>query len=128
MRIRLSGILVDDQDRAKRFYTDVLGFKVKTDLSYGDSSRWLTVVSPEDTEGTELLLGLADEPGLAYQLAQREAGKPAISFSTDDCQRDYEALAARGVRFTLTPTTMGYGGTDAVFDDTCGNLVNLHQD
>ncbi|HEV2088904.1 MAG TPA: VOC family protein [Cryptosporangiaceae bacterium] len=128
MRITMAGLLVDDQDRAGEFYTTVLGFQVKTDVAYGPGARWLSVVSPDEPDGTQLLLGLADDAGREYQKIQRERGKPAIAFTTDDCRRDYEALRANGVTFTVQPTTMSYGGTDAVLDDTCGNLICLHQD
>jgi predicted enzyme related to lactoylglutathione lyase len=128
MRIKLAGIFVDDQDRARTFYTEVLGLEIKTDADYGPDARWLTVVSPEDPDGTELLLNAPDEAARAFQAANRQAGRPATSLSTDDCRRDYRRLVERGVRFVMEPTTMSYGGTDALFDDTCGNLINLHQD
>ncbi len=128
MRIKLAGVFVDDQDKAREYYTNVLGFQVKTDAPYDDTSRWLTVVSPEDPNGTELLLGVPSEAARDFQKKQRDIGAPATSFSTDDIQRDYEQLKAKGVNFVMEPTKMSYGGTDAVFEDTCGNLINLHQD
>jgi len=128
MRIKLAGIFVNDQDNARTFYSEVLGFQVHTDAAYGEKERWLTVVSPDDPEGTELALGLADGPSEQFQRALRESGTPATSLGTDDCQRDYETLRERGVHFTMEPTKMPYGGTDAVFEDGCGNLINLHQD
>jgi catechol 2,3-dioxygenase-like lactoylglutathione lyase family enzyme len=128
MRIGLTGIFVDDQDKAERFYTDALGLQVKTNAPYSDTERWLTVVSPEEPDGVELVLHLADEAARAFQRASREAGRPVISLRTDDCQRDAERLKAKGVRFVREPARMDYGGMDAVFDDTCGNLINLHQD
>jgi catechol 2,3-dioxygenase-like lactoylglutathione lyase family enzyme len=128
MRIKLAGIFVEDQDAALKFYTDVLGFQVKTDAPYGPGARWLTVVSPEEPDGTELLLTPVDEAAVGLQRALRAAGKPALSFTTDDCRRDHRELVAKGVHFTLEPTKMEYGGTDAVFDDGCGNLINLHQE
>jgi catechol 2,3-dioxygenase-like lactoylglutathione lyase family enzyme len=128
MRIGLTGIYVDDQDRAERFYTEVLGLKVKTNAPYSDTERWLTVVSPEDPEGVELALHLTDEPARAFRRASREIGRPVLSLRTDDCQRDAERLKAKGVVFVKEPARMDYGGMDAVFDDTCGNLINLHQD
>jgi catechol 2,3-dioxygenase-like lactoylglutathione lyase family enzyme len=128
MRIKLTGIYVDDQDRARAFYRDVLGLKVKTDEAYGEGERWLTMVSPDEPDGTELLLGVPDEPARAFQKALREAGKPATALSTDDCQGEYDRLTASGVRFVMPPTTMSYGGTDAVFEDGCGNLICVHQD
>jgi predicted enzyme related to lactoylglutathione lyase len=128
MRIKLTGIFVDDQDRAREFYEDVLGMQVKVDAAYGDGTRWLTVVSPEDPDGIELLLEVPDEAARAYRQAVREAGKPATALVTADCHGDYDRLVASGVTFTTPPTRMPYGGTDAVFDDTCGNLICLHQD
>jgi catechol 2,3-dioxygenase-like lactoylglutathione lyase family enzyme len=128
MRIGLTGIFVDDQDQAERFYTQVLGFKVKTNAAYGPGERWLTVVSPEDSDGVELVLHLTDEPARAFRAASRELGRPVISLRTDDCRRDAERLMAKGVVFVREPARMAYGGMDAVFDDTCGNLINLHQD
>jgi catechol 2,3-dioxygenase-like lactoylglutathione lyase family enzyme len=128
MRIGLTGIYVDDQDHAERFYTEVLGLKVKTNAPYSDTERWLTVVSPEDPEGVELALHLTDEPARAFRRASREIGRPVLSLRTDDCQRDAERLKAKGVVFVKEPARMDYGGMDAVFDDTCGNLINLHQD
>jgi catechol 2,3-dioxygenase-like lactoylglutathione lyase family enzyme len=128
MRIGLTGIFVDDQDRAERFYTEVLGFTVKTSAAYGPGERWLSVVSPEDPDGVQLVLHLTDEPARAFQQASRELGRPAISLTTGDCAGDAERLKARGVVFVKEPGRMDYGGTDAVFDDTCGNLINLHQD
>ena len=128
MRIGLTSIYVDDQDRAERFYTEVLGFKVKTSAPYSDTERWLSVVAPEDPDGVELVLHLADAAAQAFQQASREAGRPVLSLRTDDCQRDAEGLKAKGVVFVKEPARMAYGGMDAVFADTCGNLLNLHQD
>jgi catechol 2,3-dioxygenase-like lactoylglutathione lyase family enzyme len=128
MRIGLTGIFVDDQDKAERVYTEVLGLKVKTSAPYGPSERWLSVVSPEEPDGVELALHLADAPARAFQRASRQVGRPVISLRTDDCQRDAERLKAKGVVFVREPARMAYGGMDAVFDDTCGNLINLHQD
>jgi catechol 2,3-dioxygenase-like lactoylglutathione lyase family enzyme len=128
MRIGLTGIFVDDQDQAERFYTEVLGFRVKTNTPYGSEERWLTVVSPEDPDGVELVLHLTDEPARAFQAASREAGRPVLSLRTDDCAGDAERLKAKGVVFVREPARMDYGGMDAVFTDSCGNLLNLHQD
>jgi predicted enzyme related to lactoylglutathione lyase len=128
MRIGLAGIFVDDQDRAERFYTEVLGLQVKTNAAYGPGERWLTVMSPEEPDGVELVLHLTDEPARAFRRASRELGRPVFSLRTDDCQRDADRLKAKGVGFVREPARMPYGGMDAVFDDTCGNLVNLHQD
>jgi catechol 2,3-dioxygenase-like lactoylglutathione lyase family enzyme len=128
MRIGLTSIFVDDQDQAERFYTDVLGFQVKTSAPYGPEERWLTVISPEEPDGVELVLHLADEPARAFQAASRQAGRPMLSLRTDDCQGEAERLKAKGVVFVKGPARMPYGGIDAVFTDTCGNLLNLHQD
>jgi catechol 2,3-dioxygenase-like lactoylglutathione lyase family enzyme len=128
MRIGLTGIYVDDQDRAERFYTEVLGLKVKTNAPYGPSERWLSVVSPEDPDGVQLVLHLADEPARAFQAASRQVGRPVLSLTTNDCAAEAERLKAKGVVFVKEPGRMAYGGIDAVFADTCGNLLNLHQD
>jgi catechol 2,3-dioxygenase-like lactoylglutathione lyase family enzyme len=128
MRIGLTSIFVDDQDQAERFYTQVLGFRVKTSAQYGPDERWLSVVSPEHPDGVQLVLHLADEPARAFRQASREAGRPVLSLTTDDCVGEAERLKAKGVVFVKEPARMAYGGIDAVFDDTCGNLLNLHQD
>jgi catechol 2,3-dioxygenase-like lactoylglutathione lyase family enzyme len=128
VRIGLTEIFVDDQVKARAFYTEVLGFRVKTDAPYSDTTRWLTVVSPEDPQGTELLLTPINDAAVALQASRRAAGSPAISFSTDDCRRTYEELRAKGAVFLSEPKQMDYGGTDAVFEDGCGNLLNLHQE
>jgi catechol 2,3-dioxygenase-like lactoylglutathione lyase family enzyme len=128
MRIGLTGIYVDDQDRAERFYTQVLGLQVKASAPYGPNERWLTVVSPEEPDGVELVLHLADEPARAFQAASRAAGRPVLSLRAEDCAAEAERLKAKGVVFVKEPGRMAYGGIDAVFADTCGNLLNLHQD
>jgi catechol 2,3-dioxygenase-like lactoylglutathione lyase family enzyme len=128
MKIGLVDVFVEDQQRAHDFYTGMLGLQVKTDAAYGPDARWLTVVSPEDPEGTELLLAPLNDAAKALQTARRTSGTPAVSFSTDDCQRSYQQLRQRGVVFLSEPRAMGYGGIDAVFEDGCGNLLNLHQD
>jgi catechol 2,3-dioxygenase-like lactoylglutathione lyase family enzyme len=128
MRIGLTSIFVDDQDQAERFYTEVLGLKVKTSAPYRPEERWLTVVSHEEPDGVELVLHLADEPARAFQAASRQAGRPVLSLRTDDCQGEAERLKAKGVVFVKEPGRMDYGGIDAVFADSCGNLLNLHQD
>jgi catechol 2,3-dioxygenase-like lactoylglutathione lyase family enzyme len=128
MRIGLTSIFVDDQDQAERFYTQVLGFQVKTNAAYGPDERWLSVVAPEDPDGVELVLHLTDEPARAFQQASRQLGRPVLSLRTDDCVGEAERLKAKGVVFVKEPARMGYGGIDAVFADTCGNLLNLHQD
>jgi catechol 2,3-dioxygenase-like lactoylglutathione lyase family enzyme len=127
MRIGLIAIYVDDQDQAERFYTEILGLQVKTSVAYG-AERWLSVVSPEEPEGLELTLHLADEPARTFQATRRQIGRPVFALHTDDCQDEADRLKARGVAFVKEPSRMPYGGIDAVFDDTCGNLVDLHQD
>jgi catechol 2,3-dioxygenase-like lactoylglutathione lyase family enzyme len=126
MQIKLTSIYVDDQDKALRFYTDVLGFAKKADVNNGPY-RWLTVASPEEPEGTELQLALNDNPAAkAYQQAQRDQGQPAAMFHTRDLQHDCDRLTGLGVNFT-TPLTTEAWGSMAVLDDTCGNLVQLTQ-
>jgi catechol 2,3-dioxygenase-like lactoylglutathione lyase family enzyme len=128
MRIGLTSIFVDDQDQAERFYTEVLGFQVKTSAPYRPEERWLSVVSPEEPDGVELVLHLADAPARAFQAASRQVGRPVLSLRADDCAAEAERLKAEGVVFVKEPGRMAYGGIDAVFADTCGNLLNLHQD
>jgi catechol 2,3-dioxygenase-like lactoylglutathione lyase family enzyme len=128
MRIGITGIFVHDQDQAEWFYTEVLGFQIKTNAPYSDTERWLSVVSPDDPDGVELVLHLTDEPARAFQAASRQVGRPVLSLRTDDCAGEAERLKAKGVMFLKEPGRMAYGGIDAVFDDTCGNLLNLHQD
>jgi catechol 2,3-dioxygenase-like lactoylglutathione lyase family enzyme len=103
MRIGLASIVVDDQDRAERFYTEVLGFQVKTSAPYGPDERWLSVVAPEESDGVELVLHLADEPALAFQAASRQAGRPVLSLRTDDCAAEAERLKAKGWRSLGSP-------------------------
>jgi catechol 2,3-dioxygenase-like lactoylglutathione lyase family enzyme len=123
-RINLTSVLVDDQAKALRFYTDVLGFVKKTDMPVGEA-RWLTVVSPDEPNGTELLLEPDDHPAAKpFKAALQEDGIPYTSFAVDDVAAEYERLAAQGVHFTQAPLTMG-PVTTAVFDDTCGNLIQL---
>ena len=128
MQIGITEIFVDDQQHARAFYTEVLGLQIKTDAPYSDSARWLTLVSPEDPDGTALLLSPMNDSAAALQAARRASGSPAMSFTTDDCRRTHAELTAKGVVFPVEPTQMDYGGTDAVFDDDCGNLLNLHQE
>jgi catechol 2,3-dioxygenase-like lactoylglutathione lyase family enzyme len=128
MRIGLSGIFVDDQDQAERFYTQVLGLQVKTSAAYGPEERWLSVVAPEDPDGVELVLHLADDSARVFQAASRQLGRPVLSLRTGDCRGEAERLKAKGVVFVKEPARMAYGGMDAVFADSCGNLLNLHQD
>jgi catechol 2,3-dioxygenase-like lactoylglutathione lyase family enzyme len=127
MRIGLTVVYVDDQAQAEWFYTDVLGMTIKTNAPYGHE-RWLTVVSPEDPDGVELVLYPAAETAREFQQASRELGRPAFALRSNDCLRDTEQLKAKGVVFLTEPDRQGYGGMDAVFDDTCGNLIDLHQD
>jgi catechol 2,3-dioxygenase-like lactoylglutathione lyase family enzyme len=128
MRIGLTSIFVDDQDQAEQFYTRVLGLQVKTNAAYGPSERWLSVVAPEDPNGVELVLHLADEPARVFQAASRQLGRPVLSLRTGDCRGEADRLKAKGVVFVKEPARMAYGGMDAVFADSCGNLLNLHQD
>ena len=124
MRIYLTSVLVDDQEKALRFYTDVLGFVKKTDLPVGDA-RWLTVVSPEDLDGPQLLLEPDSHPAAApYKEALVADGIPATSFAVDDVHAEYERLRGLGVQFTQEPLEME-SVTTAVFDDTCGNLIQI---
>src|SRR5262252_9880073 len=126
MRIKVTSVYVDDQEKALRFYTEVLGFGKKADFSQGQF-RWLTVVSPEDPDGTELQLALNDNPAAkAYQQAMFEQGQPAIMFFTEDIKSDYERIKARGAEFTMPPTDVT-GSTIARLNDTCGNLIQLTQ-
>ncbi|HEV2712914.1 MAG TPA: VOC family protein [Gaiellaceae bacterium] len=124
MKIKLTSIYVDDQEKALRFYTEVLGFTKKADFSNGPF-RWLTVGSPEEPEGAELQLALNDNPAAkAYQQAIFEQGQPAAMFSTDDVRADYERIKARGAEFTTPPTDVT-ASTIAMLNDTCGNLIQL---
>lgn len=124
LQIRLTQVFVADQDRAKAFYTEKLGFLPKHDVPVGDA-RWITVVSAADPEGTELLLEPNQHPAAqAYTAALLADGIPAAQFAVDDVQAEYDRLSALGVRFVQEPTTMG-PVTTAVLDDTCGNLIQL---
>jgi catechol 2,3-dioxygenase-like lactoylglutathione lyase family enzyme len=126
IRIDLTSVLVDDQDKALAFYTDVLGFQKKREIPLGEGMRWLTLVSPADPDGTELALEPDAHPAAQpYKEALVEDGIPFTSFAVDDVHAEYERLVARGVRFTQEPTAMG-PVTTAVFDDTCGNLIQIH--
>jgi catechol 2,3-dioxygenase-like lactoylglutathione lyase family enzyme len=107
MRIGLTSIFVDDQDQAERFYTDVLSFQVKTSAPYGPEEHWLSMVSPEEPDGVELVLHLADEPARAFQAASRQVGRPVLSLRTDDCQGEAERLKAKGVVFVKEPRSEG---------------------
>ena len=126
MRIALNSVLVDDQDQALAFYTEVLGFEKKEDIPMGEF-RWLTVVSPEDPGGTELVLEPNAHPAAAtYQKALKADGIPATSFSASDVEAEAARLKDAGVVFTSEPAPMG-GTVLAVFDDTCGNLIQIFQ-
>ena len=126
MKIKLTSVFVDDQDKALKFYTEVLGFVKKQDYPVGPF-KWLTVVSPEEPEGPELLLEPSDNPATqAFKKAIYEQGIAAASFAVDDAQKEYERLKGLGVAFTTEPTDIGYA-TVAVFDDTCGNLIQIYQ-
>jgi catechol 2,3-dioxygenase-like lactoylglutathione lyase family enzyme len=124
MRINLTSVLVDDQAKALAFYTDLLGFVVKNDIPMGEH-RWLTVVSPESPDGPELLLEPDAHPAARpFKAALVEDGIPFTSFAVDDVRAEHQRLLARGVGFTQPPTDMG-PVTTAVFDDTCGNLIQI---
>ena len=124
MRITTASVLVDDQEKALRFYTEVLGFRVKTDMPAGEH-RWLTVVSPEQEDCVELLLEPDDHPAARpFKEALVADGIPYTSFGVADARQEYERLRAAGVRFVQEPTDMGPVVT-AVLDDTCGNLIQI---
>ena len=124
MRINLSSVLVDDQEKALRFYTDVLGFVKKTEVPLGEPS-WLTVVSPDDPDGVELVLEPDEHPAAKpFKAALTADGIPFTSFAVDDVHKEYERLKGLGVTFTQEPTAMG-PVTTAVLDDTCGNLIQI---
>ena len=126
MRITLTGVFVGDQDEALKFYTETLGFVKKHDVPVGEF-KWLTVVSPDDPDGTELLLEPNENPvAQEYQKGIFDQGIPAASFSVTDIGAEYEKLKSLGVAFTMEPTEMG-NVTIAVFDDTCGNLIQIMQ-
>jgi predicted enzyme related to lactoylglutathione lyase len=126
MKIKLTSVYVDDQEKALRFYTEVLGFAKKADFSQGPY-RWLTVVSPEQADGAELQLALNNNPAAkAYQQAIFQQRQPATMFFTDDIKGDYERIKARGAEFTMPPTDVT-GSTIAMLNDNCGNLIQLTQ-
>lgn len=127
MKIKLNSVFVQDQDAALLFYTEVLGFTRKIDIPAGDY-RWLTVVSPEEPEGTQLVLEPNAHPAAAkYQRALFEDGIPLTSFSVDDIESEFNRLKALGVIFRMMPTNIGTAIV-AVFEDTCGNLIQLYQE
>lgn len=124
MKIKITSIYVNDQEKALRFYTNVLGFVKKADFSQGPF-RWLTVASREEADGTELQLALNDNPAArAYQQAMFEQGKPAALFNVDDVQKEYDRMKPLGAEFTMPPTKVT-GSTIAMLKDTCGNLIQI---
>jgi catechol 2,3-dioxygenase-like lactoylglutathione lyase family enzyme len=126
MRIDLASVLVDDQEKALRFYTEVLGFEKKTEIPLGEH-QWLTVVSPEHPDGVELVLEPDAHPAAGpFKAALAADGIPYTSFGVDDVRAEHARLVKAGVRFTQDPVDMG-AVTVAVLDDTCGNLIQLHQ-
>ena len=126
MKIKLTSVYVDDQEKALRFYTDTLGFTKKADFTNGPF-RWLTVASPDDPDGTELQLALNDDPAAkTYQQAMFQQGKPAVMFFTDDVNADYERIKSHGADFKMPPTKTT-GSTIAQVNDTCGNLIQITQ-
>ena len=128
MKIKLTSVSIDNYDKALKFYTDVLGFRAKRDIPLGDGARWITVVSAEEPDGTELLL----EPNAEYPAmkALKESllrdGIPFTAFEVGDIQKEYERMKKLGVEFTMEPTNMG-PTTAAVLNDTCGNLIQIYQ-
>src|SRR5436853_536562 len=126
MKIKVMSVFVNDQNKALRFYTEVLGFTKKTDFSQGPY-RWLTVASPEEPNGTELQLALNDNPAAkTYQQAIFQQGQPAAMFYSDDIQADYERMKSRGAEFTMPPTDVT-ASKIAMVNDTCGNIIQLSQ-
>ena len=126
MKIKLTNVHIDDQEKALRFYTEVLGFVKKADFSQG-SFRWLTVASSEDPDGTELQLALNNNPAAkTYQQAMFQQSQPAAMFFTDDLQADYERMKARGAEFPMPPTDVT-ASKIAKLNDTCGNLIQVTQ-
>ena len=126
MKIKVTSIYVDDQDKALRFYTEVLGFAKKADFNNGPF-RWLTVASPEEPDGTELQLALNNSPAAkAYQQAIFQQGQPAAMFNTDDVQADHQRMKARGAEFTMPPTDVT-ASKIAMLNDTSGNLIQIVQ-
>lgn len=128
MKIALTSVPIDDYDKALKFYSDILGFEKKHDIPLGDGARWLTVVSPDDPDGTELLLEPnADYPAMAaLKKSLVKDGIPYTAFEVKDIDKEYDRLKKLGVEFTMEPTDMGASAV-AVFDDTCGNLIQIFQ-
>ncbi len=128
IKIKLTSVSIDDYDKALKFYTEVMGFQKKQDIALGEGIRWITVVSPEEPNGTELLL----EPNAWYPAmkALKESlvkdGIPFTAFQVSDVQKEYERIKNLGVEFTMEPTNMGMT-TAAILDDTCGNLIQIYQ-
>ncbi|HNM38543.1 MAG TPA: VOC family protein [Anaerolineales bacterium] len=128
MKIKLASVSIDEYDKALKFYTEVLGFILKRDIPLGNDARWITVVSPDDPNGVELVL----EPNASYPAmkALKESlvrdGIPFTAFEVKDIQKEYERMKKLGVEFTMEPTNMGTT-TAAIFDDTCGNLIQIYQ-
>jgi predicted enzyme related to lactoylglutathione lyase len=128
IKIKLTSVSIDDYDKALKFYTEIMGFVKKQDFPLGEGARWITVVSPEEPNGPELLL----EPNATYPAmkALKESlvkdGIPFTAFLVNDVQQEYERMKERGVEFTMEPTNMGMS-TAAIFDDTCGNLIEIYQ-
>jgi catechol 2,3-dioxygenase-like lactoylglutathione lyase family enzyme len=126
MRIKLTSIMVDDQDKALKFYTEILGFQKKVEIPAGEY-RWLTVVSPDEPNGTELVLEPNANPASkVYQKALFDQGIPLTALEVDDAQTEYERLQKLGVVFSMKPTKMG-PATIAIFEDTCGNRIQIYQ-
>jgi catechol 2,3-dioxygenase-like lactoylglutathione lyase family enzyme len=126
MRINLTSVLVDDQSKALRFYTEILGFEKKVEIPLGEHHSWLTVVSPEDRDGTQLVLEPDAHPAAKpFKNALMDDGIPFTSFAVDDVHAEFERLRDLGVTFTQEPTDLGTV-TTAILDDTCGNLIQLH--
>jgi len=128
MKIKLTSVSIDDYDKALKFYTEVLGFVKKHDVPLGEGARWLTVVSPQEPDGTELLLEPnADYPAMkALKESLVKDGIPYTAFEVDDIQKEYARMKKLGVEFTMEPTNMGTT-TVAIFEDTCGNLIQIYQ-
>jgi predicted enzyme related to lactoylglutathione lyase len=128
MKIKLTSVFVNDQEKALKFYTENLGFVKKADIK-ANNYRWLTVVSPEDKDGVQLVLEPNENPvAMAYQEGLFKEGRIATMFFVDDIQKEYERLKKLGVKFTLEPTKLpGVGSTIAILDDTCGNLIQVTQ-
>jgi predicted enzyme related to lactoylglutathione lyase len=128
MKIKLNSVSIDDYDKALKFYTEVMGFQKKHDIPLGEGARWITVVSPQEPNGTELVL----EPNASYPAmkALKEAlvsdGMPFTAFEVDDIQKEYDRMKKLGVEFTMEPTNMGSTSV-AILNDTCGNLIQIYQ-